>query len=185
MSYRIYKYTFPNGMVYIGMTKNSVQERRDCGYQHNKKLKEAIAKYGWKNVNTDILADELTEYDAYEMEKYFIKKYDACCEGKGYNISFGGKGTYAGLKHTDEFKKKISAMMTGRKVSSQTIERLKTSNAKYPICKCDESGKVIAKFISAREAARSVNGYTSNIVRACKSNRPYKGFNWTFGNEVV
>lgn len=31
---KVYKYTFPDGKVYIGMTTKSLEERRDSGYQH-------------------------------------------------------------------------------------------------------------------------------------------------------
>ena len=91
MSYKIYMYSFPNGMVYIGMTKHTVQYRKDCGYQHNLKLKQAIKKYGWKDIGTTILADNLSKDEAYESEMYYINKYNADNPEKGYNISHGGK----------------------------------------------------------------------------------------------
>lgn len=53
--YKIYKYTFPNGKIYIGMTKNSIQYRKDCGYQHNIQLRDAIRNFGWKNISVEIL----------------------------------------------------------------------------------------------------------------------------------
>ena len=37
-AYKVYKYTFPNGMIYIGCTKNSIKERWYSGYKHNSRM---------------------------------------------------------------------------------------------------------------------------------------------------
>lgn len=57
MNYKIYLYLFPDGKAYVGMTKNSLEERRDMGYQHNKPLQRAIRKYGWHGFEHKVLVD--------------------------------------------------------------------------------------------------------------------------------
>lgn len=185
--YKVYMYTFPNGKIYIGMTKNSIQNRKNCGYQHNKELKNAIKEYGWKQIKVSIIAENLSESEACENEMIFIQKYEATNPERGYNKSFGGKSTYFGLKHTAEYKDRMSKLMTGRIVSNQTIMRQKTANAKYafPVFQLDEHGNSLRKFASLSDAARYVDGYTTNIKRACLSHKKYKGYMWVLESEVV
>lgn len=66
--YKVYKYTFPNGKIYIGVTSLSLAERRDNGYNHNKALKAAIREYGWRGFLKEIMYDNLTEEDAFKKK---------------------------------------------------------------------------------------------------------------------
>lgn len=187
VKYKVYMYTFPNGKVYIGMTKNSIQNRKNCGYQHNKEMKNAIKEYGWKQIEVSILAENLSESDACKKEMLFIQEYEATNPEKGYNKSFGGKSTYSGLKHSDEYKDKMSKLMTGRRVSEQTILRQKAANAKkaLSVIQLDGQGNSIRIFASLSDAAQYVNGYKTNIKRACLSHKLYKGYMWMLESEVV
>ena len=126
--YKIYKYTFPNGKVYIGMTKNPLKDRFNCGYKHNELLETAIKEYGWNGFEHDIIADNLTKEQAEELEIKYIKEYDATNHEKGYNISYGGSSTYKGLKHTEEYKRRLSQINKGRTVSIETRRKLSVAN---------------------------------------------------------
>ena len=125
MEYRIYRYTFPNGKIYIGMTRLTVQERKDCGYQHNIPLKNALKQYGWQSVRVDILETTDNRTEAFELEKQHIAMADSTNPDIGYNISKGGKSTYAGLKHTEEYKRRMSELYKGRSFSSETLSKMK------------------------------------------------------------
>lgn len=83
MSYSVYKYSFPDGKVYIGMTHVSLAERRDNGYNHNKPLKEAMRMCGWGAIKKTILADNLTQEEAYAREIDEIARHDATNPLKG------------------------------------------------------------------------------------------------------
>ena len=101
----IYKYTFPNGKIYIGQTRTSVKERH---YQHmhasqykNREratlVEHAIAKYGEPELEVietievnDRYPTELVK-QLNEAEKKWIEKYDSTNKRKGYNIQNGGK----------------------------------------------------------------------------------------------
>lgn len=105
----VYKHTFPNGKVYIGITSRSVKIRWGLkGNNYSKAqplIYNAIKKYGWENIEHKILFDSLNEVSAKEIEKDLIFYYKNL--GLSYNITDGGDGI-TGLKMSDESKKKIS-----------------------------------------------------------------------------
>lgn len=99
----IYKYTFPNGKVYIGQTRSSVKQRHWEHMSASKDLKRrticemAIAKYGEPQldvIETIVVKDDeisdLTE-KLNKAEKTWIEKYDSTNITKGYNIQHGGE----------------------------------------------------------------------------------------------
>lgn len=113
--YYIYKHTAPNGKVYIGMTSKNPQERWDSGhgYRKHKYFWNAIKKYGWNNINHEILYDGLTKDEACQLEINLINLYDSTDHQKGYNLSTGGKGGSAGTVLANETKKKMSLSRSG------------------------------------------------------------------------
>jgi hypothetical protein len=100
----IYKYTFPNGKIYIGQTRVSVRERH---YQHMYDSKNperrttcerAIAKYGEPLCETietiEVPDNEPLKFSRCldEAERKWIKYFDCTTvSGKGYKIQEGGK----------------------------------------------------------------------------------------------
>jgi group I intron endonuclease len=99
----IYKYTYPNGKVYIGQTRVGVKERH---YQHMSASKDpkrrticeiAIAKYGEPKLEVietiEVEDNEATKLNDLlnEAEKSWIEKYDSTNRDKGYNIQNGGE----------------------------------------------------------------------------------------------
>ena len=183
--YKVYMYKFPNGKIYIGATSMDLADRRDCGYNHNKPLKSAMREYGWKNIEKVILADGLSESEAFELEREYIEKLRSTDENVGYNISLGGKSTFAGLKHTDESKKRMSDLYLGRTFSDETLERMKEAHTpeRKPVFLVTPNKAIERRFDSLADAADYVSGFKSNISRACKNGKPYKGFYWRFANE--
>ncbi len=99
----IYKYTFPNGKIYIGQTRISVKERH---YQHMYAAANsdkctvcelAIAKYGEpaleiiETIEVDNKENLKLSKLLDEAEKKWIKQYDSTTKsGKGYNVQEGG-----------------------------------------------------------------------------------------------
>lgn len=83
----LYKLTFPNGMVYIGVSKN-VTSRWYGNGSHYKgaKVGEAIQEFGWANIKKEILlnlpASISSENIVCKMERELIKAYDQ----KSYNM---------------------------------------------------------------------------------------------------
>lgn len=147
-SFCVYKHIFPNNKVYIGITcqNPSFRWRRDgSGYKprennNSTKIWNAINKYGWNNVQHEILFENLSQEEAEKKEIELIQFYNSTDDEFGYNIAIGGgivsfskevrdkishsrKGKNYGLvgenapmygkHHSDESKKKISAAKKG------------------------------------------------------------------------
>lgn len=99
-SYYVYKHTFEDGKVYIGITSQKPEQRwgRDGkGYRRKKKgrycqplIAKAILKYGWDNIQHEVLAEGLSKEEAEKMEIELIAQYKSDQIEFGYNIEHGG-----------------------------------------------------------------------------------------------
>ena len=132
----IYLLRFPNGKTYVGRTKNTFNQRlvehktrATKGYQHP--LYYAINKYGWKNVDKEVLEEVNTHNKAVLRELYYIEKYDSLY--RGYNLTLNtniGGDNWKGKRDTKEYAdfvtkmKKInsSGRMHGKAHSDKTIQ---------------------------------------------------------------
>jgi len=95
-TYVVYKHTSPSNKSYIGYTKNI--DRRSGEHEKangsNPAFHNAVKLYGWDTIQTEILADNLTEIEAKSLEIYYIKKLDTLVPN-GYNLTKGGDGNGA------------------------------------------------------------------------------------------
>ena len=131
-NYKIYAHVNKvNGKIYIGQTKQKVEDRwRDgLGYKpYGKKSPShfwnAIQKYEWNNFEHIILKGDLTLKEANYWEEYYIKQYNSTNKQYGYNISFGGDNR----KLSEETKKKISMVNKGHLVSEETRQKISNAN---------------------------------------------------------
>lgn len=182
MSYRVYKHTFPDGKIYVGMTKHTIKGRINIGYQHNPRMQNAVKTYGFRNTITEILADNLTYEEACEKECEFIAKFNSTDQNIGHNISYGGNKTYAGLKHTEEYRQMMSDRYMGRHFSEETLARMKDAHAKerMPVIMVSDDGTK-TRFCSLTEAANAVGGFKTNVSRAVANRTKYKGCLWERG----
>lgn len=85
-----------NNKVYIGQTRQPIHERwnqhtRRAGSRNEKRMpiKQAIRKYGVENFTIELL-EECDAKSLNERESFYIRKYDACNDAKGYNNTIGG-----------------------------------------------------------------------------------------------
>ena len=112
MLYFVYKHTFPNGKIYIGITDQKPERRwrNGIGYRRQPYVYNAIKKYKWVNVKHEILFSGLSQEEAKKKEKELIAKYKSNQKAFGYNIANGGNsiGTVS-----EETKKKISNSLKG------------------------------------------------------------------------
>ena len=135
----VYKHTFPNAKIYIGITsmKPSLRWRNGYGYRKQPYVFNAILKYGWDNIKHEILFTDLTQEEAEEKEIELINYYKSTCRKYGYNRTNGGnsagtmaeetkqriskklkgipkeKAPFEGKKHTSESKQKLSEKRKG------------------------------------------------------------------------
>lgn len=107
--YAHYKADSPNSdPFYIGKGKSL----RDLSHKRNLFWKNIVAKHGFVSKR---IAENLTEQEAWELEKTFIKQYGKLTEGTGClcNIADGGEGA-SGTIHSTETKAKWSVAKKGK-----------------------------------------------------------------------
>lgn len=95
----VYLHTIPKEITrfnydkyYVGITRRTVEQRwgkNGYGYK-GQPFYDAILKYGWNNIQHNILYENLKEEDAYQLEKDLIIFYRSFIKDRGYNISPGG-----------------------------------------------------------------------------------------------
>ena len=133
--YIVYKHITPSGKVYIGITKREKARDRwkyGHGYKQNRHFYNAILKYGWKNIEHQILASNLSLEEACTLEKELISLYTK--QGICYNIAEGGqngntmKRTEEEKQHLSEFFKEYFKMhehpLQGKKHSEESKRRM-------------------------------------------------------------
>ena len=135
MLYFVYKHTFPNGKIYIGITDQKPERRwrNGSGYRRQPYIYNAIKKYKWVNVKHEILFSGLSKEEAENKEIELIAKYKSNQKAFGYNIANGGNSTGTVSEKT---KEKISNSLKGRPKEKPPFEgkhhsketRMKLSN---------------------------------------------------------
>jgi len=80
----------PVPRIYIGVTKQKPEQRWNHGegYRHSSRFYEQVKKYGWDNIRHLIIAEGLTQEEAYQLEKEEIKSMRLT--ELGWNIAPGG-----------------------------------------------------------------------------------------------
>lgn len=152
--YTVYKHTTPSGKAYIGVTMQNPKHRWDNGkgYRHNRRFCDAIRKYGWDNIEHEVISTGLDKEQAYAMEAELIAKYDTTNPAKGYNISIGGEYSGLGRSHSNEARRKMSEAKKGtnhpnygKHLSSET--RRKISEAAEGHTVSSETRRKISKAL--------------------------------------
>lgn len=68
----------------------------------------------------------------------------------------------------------------GQGIGNTNINKYDNKNCKG-VVKLDLNGNFISDYISAKEAAKSVNGYGTDITKCCRNKRKqYKGYKWIY-----
>ena len=116
----MYVHTFPNGKKYVGIT-NDISTRWNYGYGYEDQpyMWYAICKYGWDNVQHEIIAENLTREEACALEIATIAKLKSNDPKFGYNLTSGGEG----YTPSEETKRKISEAQKGKRVSAETRKK--------------------------------------------------------------
>lgn len=161
-NYKLYVHITPNGKRYYGITKQKPRQRwgRGSGYK-GQVFYNAVQKYGWDNIQHEILFDGLTEHEAKELEQYMIQWYDTTNKKYGYNTTTGGEGTkgmyseknsFYGRHHTEENKQLYRERNSG----------LNNEKSKSVICLTTKR-----IFFSTREAAKYYDIKSNSSICAC------------------
>lgn len=185
-SYTVYMHRFPNGKVYVGITKQPVEERWRNGEGYKAQLvHRAIEKYGWDNIEHIVLASCLSKKDAEAMEIRLIKEFKSTRPENGYNVENGGNciGT-----HSEETKRRIAESNRRRVVSEETRKK---QSASHKGAKMSESAKekireaMIGRAVSDDTRAKMSAASKGRIVSAetrAKISKAKKGTHISFLN---
>ena len=122
----VYIHTCPNEKKYVGITirRPEYRWRKGNGYKSNKHFYRAIQKYGWDNIDHQVIEVD-TENEMYYLEKYLIAYYQTNKNEFGYNKSSGGEVSSAGCHRLEEVRKKISESQKGRHLSIEIRHKMK------------------------------------------------------------
>lgn len=158
MEYCVYRHTSPSGKVYIGITCQSPERRwrhDGSGYRENKRLMNAIKKYGWQNFKHEVLFQGLSKDEACQKEIELIAAHKSHEFRYGYNQSLGGehgelaeeskqaiREKIAELWKSDEYREHMSRAHIGQRTSlgkkMSDESRTKVSDAVRERCKDPE-----------------------------------------------
>lgn len=181
-------------MIYIGATSTDLKTRIRSGYRHNSRLVEAVKHFGWDRVVKEIIADGLSEEDAYKIEIETINALHSCDPTVGYNIQRGGKLAFTGIKHSKDAISKMKKSAIGKhcgslngnygvKQSEETKQKNRDSHAAFmhPVEQYSKDGNFIARYESVVDAARKVNTSAKNI-RCCINGESHHavGYVWKY-----
>lgn len=111
-NYIVYKHTTPSGKVYIGITcqKPTKRWKNGLGYEGCTAFFRAVKKYGWNNIEHDIVLSGLSKESACSEERRLIAKYKSNDPEHGYNLTDGGEH----YEPNDEWREKLSASLRQR-----------------------------------------------------------------------
>lgn len=122
--YKVYCHVFPNNKRYVGITKISEEARwkNGKGYKTCPLVDRAIKKYGWENVEHELIGEVETKEDAEVLERWYIITYNTNDERYGYNILPGGD--VATNELTEEMRKKLGNGWRGKHRSEAEKEAI-------------------------------------------------------------
>ena len=116
-SFTVYKHTTPSNKVYIGITSQKETHRwgRDGHGYYTQAFGNAVRKYGWDNIQHEIICTGISREEAVAIERRLIAEYHADNSDSGYNCTSGGFL----CEFNEETKEKISKALTGRRLSEE------------------------------------------------------------------
>jgi len=115
---------------YVGRTNDINRRLKEHRYKSQDAIDIAINKYNWKNFTVDILEDNVPIDKLNKKEIKYIAEYDTY-RGRGYNLTEGGDGWWAGKEKSEETKRKISEAKKGQKLTEEHKRKIKENHADF------------------------------------------------------
>ena len=119
MEIYIYKHTSPSGKCYIGQTVNIKKRWCAHAYSNCPKFYKAIKKYGWENIQHEILCVCHDAEEANKAEANFIESYNSI--NNGYNIAAGAGSILRG-ENNPMYGKSATDFMTEEEISAWKLK---------------------------------------------------------------
>lgn len=156
-----------NGKRYIGYTDQTFKKRitthLSCARKGVKMVfLAAIRKHGEGNFHWEIIKDNLSIDEAWQLEARLIEELKP-----EYNVGRGGKNPLHGIPWTEARKKLLSASKTGKKHSAEAVANIRDAIGRPVIC--DNDGNWYPCVAEAAKAYGISKCYFGTI---CKSTRP-------------
>lgn len=130
LTHFLYKITNTlNEKVYIGQTQNTVEERYqqhldEAKRSNNRRLCQAINKYGEKNFIVEWIGSAWSQEGANALEEALIAQYDSYRDfNKGYNMTPGGYQRPEGITYSEESKHNCSLGQKRRFSKPEEVEK--------------------------------------------------------------
>ena len=98
--------------------------------KNQRKMYNAIKKYGWENIKHKILFEGLTKEEAEQKEIELIKQYNLTNDKYGYNIEKGGNLNKEISQETRQLMVKNHKGMKGLKLTQEQKERIGCNSKK-------------------------------------------------------
>jgi GIY-YIG catalytic domain len=196
--HRVYKATFENGRSYIGLTSNTLEQRR--------KEHESVARRKPRTIfhrmlrhypaKWEILQDNLTLEEANSYEISFIQKFDTIFP-KGFNQVTGGGSwrvsedtkmrmskAHGGRKHSRKTREKIALGNTGKiRKGESNLAQARSMGGKTFLVFEKFSGRLIGEWDVVRKCARDLGVDASNLSSCLKGRTKYLK-NFTFKYKI-
>ena len=172
--YSVYKHTAPNGKVYIGITKRKPEDRwkNGHGYKNNILFYRAINKYGWENIDHEVLLEGLTKEEAFAAERELIARHRSSDNRFGYNITDGGANDWW-------FGKKRPLSPKERADLSERWLGMKNPKARSVICL--DTLQVYETVNDAKDATGATK--VSECCARMHKHRTSGGYHWAYYDE--
>ena len=148
--YKVYLHTCPDGMYYVGQTRNPLLRWSSKGsyYRNNREFYAAVKKWGWDNISHEILCDCETRNEAESLEKLFTVLLDSENPERGYNKTKWVRG--------------LNKMLDKRKVYKPTESE--ENELKY-IANSENSNPFTAKDLSVQESKSIIDNWIFNKLQ--------------------
>lgn len=172
-----------NKKIYIGQSNNLKKRKREHfnklrkDTHENSYLQRAFNKYGEQCFQYEVLVEEnLSDEELDKLEYIYIQLFGSHLhtQGKGYNLSIGGK-TRRGFKHTPKTIEKMSKSRTGekngfygKKHTKESIER-RLANMDYSFAQTKEHRQKISESMKGRKFTDEHRLNKSNAQRGGKN----------------
>ena len=170
--FKVYKHTTPSGKVYIGITSQPLVKRwkNGKGYEGCTAFFRAVKKYGWNNIQHEVIASGLSKEAACAMEQRLIKETGSNRADRGYNLTGGGehyepndewkeklsRSLRAYYKAHPEARQKIASEQLGRKASAETKTRMSAARSAYIDAHPEAREQCRANFKGKKRTAENV-----------------------------
>lgn len=183
--YTVYKLVFPNGKLYIGTTSQFKARMRSHKvasiHGGTRPIQKALKKYGWDTVRIEIIAENISDNEAYMIEIKTIKELNTkvngynCADGgkinRGYTMVAWNKGKKLSIEHVEALR--------SAKVGKSYTEISRNNATIFPVEATNQISGEILRFPSAIAFAKHASVKWSSVYTHIYRNSKLLNREWT------